>query len=172
MPQIMPQIHLADLSNTQLEQIIATQSADPRQPTSFALPQDFSSPYIDVLAREQYARAIQRSGGAVHPSGRVQTWPRRQRDWTTVLQYVATLVDPARTHTQEEVLRVITYAMPGKEAVGRKGFDGTPDACSMLRSLVDMGILEREADGMRVWRTMDRGYPMALDDPRQIKPRF
>ncbi|KAJ3400052.1 hypothetical protein HDU80_007318 [Chytriomyces hyalinus] len=160
---------LAETPLAELERILA----DPNRPTAptetytFAVPKDFESPYVDVIARELYARNIVSNGGILLPDGRLKTWPTSQKNWDAVLHYIGTLIDPNARFEQPQVMNTIEYVLKGASAKSPR-----PDSSSVLRNLVDMGILEREDGSSRVWRTLDRGYPMSLEDSRCMKPRF
>ncbi|KAJ3031099.1 UNVERIFIED_CONTAM: hypothetical protein HDU68_006478 [Siphonaria sp. JEL0065] len=165
---------IATIETAELESILANHDPNSENNTitetyKFNTPKDFDSPYIDVLARELYRRDIITNKGSFYEDGRLKTWPAKQSKWEAVIRYIGTLIDPSRKLEQSEVMAVIRYFVPANLGT-LSPTNNAPDASMILRNLVDMGILEREAGGVLCWRTVDRGHPKAIG--QGIIPRF
>ncbi|KAI9334605.1 hypothetical protein BDR26DRAFT_866902 [Obelidium mucronatum] len=168
---------LATTETSELESFLANHASLP--PTAaattvtytFGAPSDFDSPYIDVLARELYRRDIIANKGEFHPDGRLKTWPAKNKKWEAVIRYIGTIIDPSRKLEQSEAMAIIQYFVPDGTGKGPLSpTNNNPDVSSILRNLVDMGILEREAGGSLCWRTTNQGHPMLLG--KGVIPRF
>ncbi|KAJ3241422.1 hypothetical protein HDU81_000471, partial [Chytriomyces hyalinus] len=109
---------LSETPLAELERILAepNRPTEPTETYTFAVPKDFESPYIDVIARELYARNIISNGGTFFPDGRLKTWPTRQKNWDAVLHYIGTLIDPSARFEQPQVMNTIDYVLKGGSA--------------------------------------------------------
>ncbi|KAJ3121326.1 hypothetical protein HK100_012430 [Physocladia obscura] len=164
--------NVQELPLSQLETIVETYQTLPSNPYTefyhFYAPKDFDSPYIDVLARELYKREIIENGGSFYTDGKLKAWPKKKSKWEAVIRYIGTLIDPTRQFEQAEVMMIISFFLPLPNP--KVDPSAKVDASLVLRNLVDMGVLAREAGGSMVWRTTDKGHPMMLG--KGVLPRF
>jgi hypothetical protein len=72
---------------------------------------------------------------------RVATWPAKQQDKRLVLKYLATKFEAERDYTEKEVNALL------------KAWHTFGDYVLLRRYLFDYGLLDRERNGSRYWRT-------------------
>ncbi|KAI8607451.1 hypothetical protein BC830DRAFT_137428 [Chytriomyces sp. MP71] len=138
-------------------------STSPSQPLK-----PFPSPLADCVARELYARDICEHGGSVDlANARVKVWPKKQKGIEACLRFAATLIDPSRPVPDTEVLAAMNWF--AAEAVVAKGCVIQMNPITIRRTLLDMGMIERNDDGSVYTRNKP---PQELGLPGVKVPKF
>ncbi|KAJ3241423.1 hypothetical protein HDU81_000472 [Chytriomyces hyalinus] len=164
------QMSTEELDNT-LRQLQGTISHERTELFTFNVPKDFESPHVDQIAREVYKRSIIANGGQFSKDGkRLVRMPTKKKNWEPVIRYIGTLVDPAKTLSQADILHIIVYFLPSSPLQTVSKGQQTAAPTVVVTNMVAMGILEREMGGVGLWRTKNRGHPMLLG--KGILPNF
>jgi hypothetical protein len=79
-------------------------------------------------------------GRFLDAEGRVRAWPSKQRDRTTVLEYLVELFEPGRRYTEPEVNALL---------VSRHTWS---DPAYLRRMLYTTRLVDRTPDGAQYWR--------------------
>ena len=131
---ITPKDNLYELNADKLETLARTQLRQEKQA------------YIPALDLDEKSRKVLAS--SLNPDGTIKQLPQQPAKLKIILEYLIQAFTPGLDYTEKEVNTIIRRFHV--------------DVSGLRRDLVDAGLLDRERDGSRYWRTNDPGRTLSL----------
>jgi len=131
---ITPKDNLYELNADKLETLARTQLRQEKQA------------YIPALDLDEKSRKVLAS--SLNLDGTIKQLPQQPAKLKIILDYLIQAFTPGLVYTEKEVNTIIRRFHV--------------DVSGLRRDLVDAGLLDRERDGSRYWRTNDPGRTLSL----------
>ena len=131
---ITPKDNLYELNADKLETLARTQLRQEKQA------------YIPALDLDEKSRKVLAS--SLNLDGTIKQLPQQPAKLKIILEYLIQAFTPGLDYTEKEVNTIIRRFHV--------------DVSGLRRDLVDAGLLDRERDGSRYWRTNDPGRTLSL----------